>query len=128
MKNMNTLNLCEIYLNRYPSDLIKSSEIIDNDFIHNEKSLNSRTKRIGEAIISLIILLISLPIILISAILIKLEDGGPIFYKQVRSGFEGKEFKIIKLRTMIINAEENGEQWAKRFDKRITKVGYILKN
>ena len=63
--------------------------------------------------ISLIILLITLPILLVSAFLIKMEDGGPIFYSQIRNGFEGSQFKIIKLRTMITNAEKtelNGQK------------------
>ena len=71
--------------------------------------------------------MITLPFLFITSILIKLEDGGPIFYTQVRNGFEGKKFKIIKLRTMIINAEKDGVQWSNKTDKRITKVGYILR-
>ena len=57
----------------------------------------------------------------------KLEDGGPIFYSQLRNGFEGNQFKIIKLRTMITNAEKNGAQWANSEDIRITKIGLILR-
>ena len=68
-----------------------------------------------------------LPIILLAGLLIKLEDGGPIFYSQVRNGFEGKEFKIIKLRTMVTDAEKDGEQWAKKSDTRITNLGHFLR-
>tara|TARA_Y100000813_G_C24130932_1_gene337484 strand:+ start:80 stop:583 length:504 start_codon:yes stop_codon:yes gene_type:complete len=56
-----------------------------------------------------------------------MEDGGPIFYSQIRNGFEGSQFKIIKLRTMITNAEKNGAQWAEKSDDRITKIGFILR-
>ena len=45
----------------------------------------------------------------------------------MRNGFEGKKFKIIKLRTMIIDAEKKGAQWAERSDSRITKIGRILR-
>ena len=59
--------------------------------------------------------------------MIYLEDRGPIFYKQIRTGQYEINFEIIKLRTMKINAEEKGPQWSKFGDKRITKVGKILR-
>ena len=127
MKFMKVSNWCERYLNRIPAELVKLPEIIEGNFIYNENSLKARIKRIGESIVSLIIIIISLPILIVASILIKLEDGGPIIYTQKRNGFEGKVFKIIKLRTMIINAEINGEQWSIRSDKRITKVGNVLR-
>ena len=127
LKFIKLSNWCERYLNRYPSELVKSSEIIDGKFNYNENSLRGRIKRIGESLISLFILLITLPFLFLTSILIKLEDGGPVFYTQVRNGFEGKKFKIIKLRTMIVNAEKDGVQWSNKSDKRITKVGYILR-
>ena len=118
---------CERYLYRYPSELVKSSEIINGEFLYNEISFRARIKRTGESILSLIILIISFPILFLSAFLIKLEDGGPIFYSQIRNGFEGKQFRMYKLRTMIINAEKDGIQWAKKSDQRITKIGKILR-
>ena len=127
MKIMKTSNWCERYLNKYPSELVKISEIIEGNFSYNEISFRARIKRILESMISLIILLITFPILLVSAFLIKMEDGGPIFYSQIRNGFEGSQFKIIKLRTMITNAEKNGAQWAEKSDARITKIGFILR-
>ncbi len=127
IKFIKASNWCEFYLNRIPSDLIKISEIIEGKFYYNEFSFKARVKRIVESIFSLIILFFSLPIILLAGLLIKLEDGGPIFYSQVRNGFEGKEFKIIKLRTMVTDAEKDGEQWAKKSDTRITNVGHFLR-
>ena len=127
MKIIKTANWCEIYLNKYPSELVKVSEIIEGKFSYNSQSFKARIKRIIESIISLIILLITLPILLIAGLLIKLEDGGPIFYSQIRNGFEGSQFKIIKLRTMIANAEKNGAQWADKSDIRITKIGEVLR-
>ena len=127
IKFMKMSNWCERYLNRYPSDLIKASDIINGEFLYNEFNLRARIKRIGESILSLIILVLSSPILLISALMIKIEDNGPIFYSQIRNGFQGKRFRIIKLRTMIINAEKDGVQWAKFSDQRITKIGKILR-
>ena len=127
MKVMNISNWCERYLNRYPSELIKLSEIIEGKFSHDRFSFKAKIKRIVESILSLIILILASPIILVASFLIKIEDGGPIFYSQIRNGFEGKQFRIIKLRTMIINAEKYGEQWAGNSDSRITKIGKYLR-
>lgn len=69
------------------------------------------------------------PLLLISAILIKAEDGGPVFYRQIRSGMNGKEFVIWKLRSMKVDAEKTtGSVFAVENDPRITKVGKILRN
>ena len=127
MKLMKTANWCERYLNKYPSELVKVSEIIEGQFSYNELSFKARLKRIVESIISLIILLVTFPILIVAGLLIKLEDGGPILYSQIRNGFEGSQFRIIKLRTMITNAEKNGAQWADKSDNRITKIGLILR-
>ena len=64
--------------------------------------------------------------ILIS-LFIYLEDKGPILYSQIRTGYKGKKFKIYKFRSMKINAEKNGPQWASKIDSRITKVGKIIR-
>jgi len=72
-------------------------------------------------------LLITFPLNLIIALLIYLEDKGPIFYSQTRTGFRGKKIVIYKFRSMIINAEKSGPQWAKNRDNRITKIGRIIR-
>jgi len=56
-----------------------------------------------------------------------LEDGGPIFYSQIRNGLGGFPYTIHKLRSMRIDAEQSGAQWVKRSDSRITKVGSFLR-
>ena len=73
------------------------------------------------------ILISSLPIIIISGIFIWLNDRGPIFYTQNREGLYGRNIKIVKLRTMKINAEEEGPQWSTKNDKRVTNIGKILR-
>ncbi len=70
-------------------------------------------------------IVITLPIIIITAILIKLEDKGPVFYSQIRSGKDGKEFNIYKLRSMKVNS--GMIMWAKKDDDRITKVGRFIR-
>ena len=81
-----------------------------------------------DIISSLIGLLIGTPLVIIFGLLIKLEDGGPIFYKQERLGKDEKHFSIYKLRSMRVDAEKiGGAQWAQKNDPRITKVGNFIR-
>lgn len=89
-----------------------------------EKSM----KRLIDIIMSLLLLIVSLPATLITAIAIKVESRGPVFYKQERMGLNGKTFKIIKFRSMIHNAEkQSGPVWSVKDDPRITKVGRFIR-
>lgn len=85
-------------------------------------------KRAMDIVISAIGLLIASPIMAIVAIAIKLEDGGPVFYKQKRLTINEKEFEILKFRSMIVDAEKfSGEVLAADNDPRITKVGKFVR-
>ena len=86
-------------------------------------------KRILDFIISLIALILLSPILLVLIIVIKIDSKGPAFFKQERLGKNGKVFKIIKYRTMIVNAEHIGDGLKVRTenDNRITKVGKLLR-
>ncbi len=63
----------------------------------------------------------------IVAIIIKCTSEGPVFYKQVRVGKDGKEFKIFKFRTMVVDADKKGLQITTKNDNRVTKIGAILR-
>ena len=121
------LEWCDIYLQRYPPSLISNELLSLIQLTSNKSNVELRVKRIAELFISLLIIIISLPIIIIAAILIKIEDGGPIFYTQLRTGRGGKTFNIYKLRTMKVLAERDGLKWAKKNDARITLVGNFLR-
>lgn len=85
-------------------------------------------KRIFDVIISIIVIIITSPIMILIAIAIKIDSKGPVIYKQKRITKDGKEFTMYKFRTMIDNAEkETGPILAKKKDERITKVGKILR-
>ncbi len=84
-------------------------------------------KRLLDILLSLLALPIAIPIILIFAVIIKLETPGPAFFLQERVGLHGKYFKVIKLRSMRVNAEKNGAQWAAKNDPRVTKVGAFIR-
>lgn len=84
-------------------------------------------QRILNIILSLIGLAIGIPLVIIFGIRIKIEDNGPITYKQERLGKGGKRFYIYKLRSMRTDAEKFGAQWAEKDDPRITKVGRFIR-
>ena len=68
------------------------------------------------------------PFLAAAALAIKLEDGGPILYRQTRVGKDGVDFELLKLRTMVVGAERQGAGWAvDRGDARITRVGRLLR-
>ena len=92
--------------------------------LHNAVGL--KFKRIIDLILSIIFLITMSPIFLITSIIIKLM-GGPIIYKQTRTGEAGKEFIIYKFRTMNIDAEKDGHKWAAKNDPRITFIGKLLR-
>ena len=84
-------------------------------------------KRAFDFVSSLIGLILVSPILLTIAILIKKEDGGPVFYRGVRVGRFGKLFRIFKFRTMVVNAEKLGGPSTADDDPRITKVGNFIR-
>lgn len=86
-----------------------------------------KLKRFVDLILSCILLILVSPIMLIAALVIKLESPGSVLYSQLRSGFYGKPFKVYKFRSMYQNAEKRGAQWASQHDARITKIGYWLR-
>jgi len=86
-----------------------------------------KVKRILDFLISIFLLLLIIPICLITCLFIILESSGNPIYIQERVGINEQKFMIYKLRSMYIDAEKNGHQWASKDDKRITKVGNFIR-
>jgi len=73
-------------------------------------------------------LILSLPIAAVTAVLIKLESNGPVLYSQERVGRHGRRIKVIKFRSMKVDAEKDGNAvWAKKNDSRVTRIGKIIR-
>ena len=85
-------------------------------------------KRAMDILVSLIGVVVTSPIMLACALAVKLCDHGPVFYKQKRITENGREFSVLKFRTMIVDAEkESGSVWAAQNDNRITSAGRVLR-
>lgn len=121
-------DFCELYLNKIAIESINDEWLIlskgfDSIFL----SKYSRLKRITDIFLAVIGLTISLPLLLIAAVMIKIDSKGSVFFSQTRTGKNGKPFTIYKLRTMRQDAEKDGAKWASQNDSRITPVGNFLR-
>lgn len=83
--------------------------------------------RFFDLIFSIFILLLFLPIGIVIAILIRIESKGSVFYSQVRIGKDEKQFKLLKFRSMLVNADKQGNLTVGAKDSRITRVGYVIR-
>ncbi len=85
-------------------------------------------KRLIDILCSLILIVVTLPLMILTAMAVKVYDGGPVLYKQVRCTIGGKEFKIMKFRSMSVDAEKDGKaRLASKNDARITPIGKFIR-
>ncbi|HEK9099854.1 sugar transferase [Bacillus pfraonensis] len=84
-------------------------------------------KRLVDFVVSLFMLLLLSPILILFCILIPIESTGSPFFYQWRLGKDGRGFKLIKLRSMFLDAEKNGPQWATKEDPRVTRIGAFIR-
>ena len=123
----NYQNWCKDYLFRYPPEIFANKNLLLIDIHKLRNSIDSRSKRFFDFVVSFLLLIVLSPVIFFACILIKLEDNGPFFYSQIRTGYKGKEFRIWKIRTMKVNAEPEGPVWSSKNDKRTLRIGRILR-
>lgn len=94
----------------------------------DQGSIRLFSKRAFDLIASIILAIVTLPITLATALIICLEDRGPVFYRQERVGQDGKTYMVLKFRSMRSDAERPGQpQWATRNDPRTTRIGAIIR-
>ena len=107
------------------------SHSFDTPFLRNKKTpvawYYPFLKRLSDIVISMTAILLLSPIMIITALSIKLYDRGPVFYKQIRLTKDGRRFEIIKFRSMKMDAEKNGAQLSTVHDARITPIGKIIR-
>ena len=107
-------------------DLIRPSWLIFSSRGRRAR-LNELASATMHRAVALLGAILSLPIAIVTAILIKIESRGPVFYKQERVGKNGRVFTLMKFRSMRVDAEKDGPVWAKTADERMTRVGGIIR-
>jgi sugar transferase (PEP-CTERM system associated) len=104
------------------------SWLIFSDGFSSGRRLSSVAKRVFDVMASGVLLVLTVPLVMLTALFIRLESRGPAFYRQTRVGLFGQEFDILKLRSMRIDAEVAGKAvWAEKDDPRITRVGRVIR-
>jgi sugar transferase (PEP-CTERM system associated) len=113
---------------RVDLDSLNPSWLIFSDGFSAGRRLSSWGKRLFDVTVSVALLILTAPLVLATAIAVKLESKGPVFYRQRRVGLYGLPFDVIKLRSMRIDAEVGGKAvWAQKDDPRVTRVGRIIR-
>ncbi len=94
----------------------------------NQGFWRTGTKRVFDMVSALILILLSSPLMLLTALLIRLESPGPVLYRQERVGLFGRSFNVVKFRSMRTDAEKDGvPRWATAGDSRVTRVGRVIR-
>ncbi len=113
---------------RVDLDSVNPSWLIFSDGFSSGRMLSGVFKRLFDIAASLILIVLTAPLVLATAIAIKLESNGPVLYRQRRVGLYNVGFDIVKLRSMRVDAEVNGKAvWAEKDDPRITRIGRIIR-
>ena len=91
------------------------------------RAFTEAARRLADVVLSLAALLLALPLLLLMAVLIKLDSPGPVIYCQERVGLNGRQFTLLKFRSMRTDAEAAGPCWAAERDPRVTRLGRMLR-
>ena len=122
------VDFCEQFWQKIPPAYIQDDWFAFTsgfNILHNR--IKVKLKHAFDLVVAGILLIITLPIAIPVAIAIKLTSDGPIFYSQIRTGLNGRKFKVHKFRSMYQNAEAKGIQWAQEKDHRITPIGSLIR-
>ena len=112
---------------RVDLDSVNPSWLIFSDGFSSGRMVSSVAKRVFDIVASLLLLALTAPLILIFALLVKLDSKGPAFFRQTRVGLYGQNFQLVKLRSMRTDAEKDGAKWAEENDPRITRLGRFIR-
>ncbi|TCJ39316.1 TIGR03013 family XrtA/PEP-CTERM system glycosyltransferase [Parafrankia sp. BMG5.11] len=112
---------------RVDLDTLNPSWLIFSDGFSSGRVVSSAAKRVFDIAASGLLLALTLPLIAVFALLVKLDSKGPAFFRQTRVGLYGQSFQLVKLRSMRIDAEKNGAQWALKDDPRVTRLGRFIR-
>lgn len=121
-------SLYERLASRLPVDFIRDEWLLlDDGFNTASQGAIRRIKRAFDITVASLVLLVVWPIILLGALCVRLDSPGSPFFSQKRVGQGGQEFVLYKLRSMRLDAEKDGAQWATQGDPRVTRVGRFIR-
>lgn len=112
---------------RVDLETINPSWLIFSDGFSSSRMFSSAIKRIFDITASTLLLVLTAPVIVLFALLVKLDSKGPAFFRQQRVGLYGEPFTLIKLRSMRTDAEKDGAKWAEKNDPRVTRLGRFIR-
>lgn len=121
-------NLAAQQLERLPPSLLPEDWMVYEAMPWSDPfGVQRKLKRFADVAISLSLLVLVSPLLLVLGLLIWLEDRGPMLYRQARSGWMGEPFELLKLRTMTVAPADAPARWTERGDRRITRMGALLR-
>ena len=127
-RTLSVINLFERQQERLPPALLSDSGFSFDEIPWAAQfSFQAQLKRLADLVLAAALLLFTAPFVALAALLIWLEDQGPVFYSQQRSGWLGRPFKLLKLRTMHVQPKDGQTLWTQPGDQRITAVGQWLR-
>jgi sugar transferase (PEP-CTERM system associated) len=112
---------------RVDLDTLNPSWLIFSDGFSSGRAISSVAKRLFDIAASGLLLALTFPLIALFALLVKLDSRGPAFFRQQRVGLYGQPFMLLKLRSMRVDAEAAGAQWASEDDPRVTRLGRFIR-
>lgn len=128
---LNTMSIVEFYekhLMKVPLALIDYNWFINaGGFYTITQPLQLRLKRLADLFFAIILGAALLPVLVLVYCAIRLESKGPGLYSQVRTGKDGRPFRIYKFRSMVVDAEKDGAKWASKNDNRVTRIGRFIR-
>ena len=101
--------------------------LLEDGFNLNTRKLPRRLKRTMDIVLAVGLLLVLWPLLLITAVVVRLDSPGPAIYRQTRVGLKNKNFTLYKFRSKRLDAEKDGAVWAVKNDPRVTKVGGFIR-
>jgi exopolysaccharide biosynthesis polyprenyl glycosylphosphotransferase len=116
-----------IFVSSLHLQTISGVPVLGVEQLHMTTLLNAGLKRCVDIVGALVGLTLSIPVMFVLSIIIKRESPGPVIYRQVRTGRHGHPFTILKLRSMRLDAEKQGAQWAVEGDPRRLKIGAFMR-
>jgi sugar transferase (PEP-CTERM system associated) len=138
LKDLLRIKTTGVHVNEFSSFLERETGRVDLDTVtprwlifsagfSSGRAISRVAKRLFDIVVSGVALCLTAPVILLFALLVKIDSRGPAFYRQQRVGLFGEPFDVIKLRSMRTDAEVAGAQWASKDDPRVTRIGRFIR-